>query len=292
MDDRTDDITRILQERERALPPDEKPRTDSATGEPVVSAPADSAPSEKSGMVLVAAIERPAGATEGGAEPARPVPTREQIVEALLFAATAPLTENRLREILHCSNEELVRAIDHLNQEHETTKRAFRIHRIAQGYQLYTREEYAEYVRCLFKTTRAQRLTRASLETLAIVAYRQPVTKPEIEQLRGVDTTAPLLTLLERRLILLAGRAHKPGNPFLYRTSKEFLRYFGLTSLEDLPRQEELEEFLRVRADQAEAEAEADMESVLVGEQPAGESVDMPVPAPEESAAVGRDSPS
>jgi len=182
--------------------------------------------------------------------------TNPQVIEALLFAAPSPVTLSRLCDIAGCTPEVLNDAIEQLNREYESARRTFRINRVAQGLQLYTLPDYAQWVRQLFTAHRVSRLSRASLETLAIVAYRQPVTKPEIEQLRGVDATAPILTLLERRLIVLAGRAHKPGNPFLYRTSKEFLRYFGLADLDLLPSRDELEEFLRSRAEQAEQEDE------------------------------------
>jgi segregation and condensation protein B len=190
--------------------------------------------------------------SQAGPQPA--APGLNQIVEALLFAAPSPVTLSRLCEIAGCAAEALNQAIEQLNREYESARRAYRIHRVAQGLQLYTLSDYAQWVRQLFKAQRALRLSRASLETLAIIAYRQPVTKPEVEQLRGVDSTAPILTLLERRLIVPAGRAHKPGNPFLYRTSKEFLRYFGLADLDLLPSRDELEEFLRARANQAEQE--------------------------------------
>ena len=183
-------------------------------------------------------------------------PATVQVIEALLFAAPAPVTLTRLCAIAGCTPEVLNDAIEQLNREYESARRTFRIHRVAQGFQLYTLPEYASWVRQLFAAHRVSRLSRASLETLAIVAYRQPVTKPEVEQLRGVDSTAPILTLLERRLIVPAGRAHKPGNPFLYRTSKEFLRYFGLADLDHLPSRDELEEFLRSRVEQAEKEDE------------------------------------
>jgi segregation and condensation protein B len=183
-----------------------------------------------------------------------PTPTERQIVEALLFAAPAPVVLSRLCEITGSKPEMLNATIDELNREYEAAGRAFRIQRVAQGLQLFTLPDFAEWVRQLFKTPRATRLSRASLETLAIIAYRQPVTKPEVEQLRGVDATAPLMTLLERRLIVIAGRAHKPGNPFLYRTSREFLRYFGLADIDLLPSRDELEGFLRARAEQAEKE--------------------------------------
>jgi segregation and condensation protein B len=183
-----------------------------------------------------------------------PPPSTVQVIEALLFAAPAPVPLTRLCAIAGCTPEALNDAIEQLNREYDSARRAFRIHRVAQGFQLYTLPEFASWARQLFTAHRVSRLSRASLETLAIIAYRQPVTKPEIEQLRGVDATAPILTLLERRLIVLAGRAHKPGNPFLYRTSKEFLRYFGLADLDLLPSRDELEEFLRTRAEQAEKE--------------------------------------
>ena len=270
-----DDITRVLEERKRqfAETPDagaaSQPRPEEDEAEGVTPCRFDGvSPLERkcsdqlgefdsaqssptgSGMVLVAAIERPVES-----EPdKRPVPDRAQIIEALLFAATQPLAEARLREIVGCTTDQITEAVGCLNRHYEASGRAFRIHRVAQGYQLYTLPEYAQWVKGLFKTVRTIRLSRAGLETLAIIAYKQPVTKPEIEQFRGVDASGPLLTLLERKLIVLAGRAHKPGNPFLYRTSREFLRYFGLGSLDDLPRPEELEAFLRQREERAEAE--------------------------------------
>lgn len=225
--------------------PDSAPVESSTTFQPPGTAGAQPGPE----LVLVATIERAPQETVAAR------PTLDRIIEALLFAATSPAAESRLREIAGCSSQELSAVVAQLNHEYESDRRAFRIHRIAQGYQLYTLPEYSDWVKGLFKAQRGPRLSKAALETIAIIAYKQPATRPEIEQLRGVDCSAPLATLLDRKLIVLAGRAHKPGSPFLYRTSKEFLRYFGLASLEDLPRQEELEEFLRRRADQ---ESEAD----------------------------------
>jgi segregation and condensation protein B len=304
-----DDITKVLEERQKQLletPTDSTNPTGveelvSAIGEPDPQFPTpdtqyaipntqpstpdtDSSPATGSGMTLVAAIE---GTVEP--EPAQPPkPTREQIVEALLFAATSPLPESRVREIAGCDGVQVADSVAALNQQYEVSGRAFRIHRIAQGYQLYTLPEYSEWVKALFKTHRTLRLSKPSLETLAIVAYKQPITKPEIEQYRGVDATAPLITLLERKLIVLAGRAHKPGNPFLYRTSKEFMRYFGLGSLDDLPRPEELEAFLRRREEQAEAEDAAligtDTEDVTVPRVPLEDSAGEPVSRDSEEA--------
>ncbi len=184
--------------------------------------------------------------TEPVAQPLEPV------IEALLFAADAPVTLARLTEITGADDTTIREAIERLNQTYAGTGRAFRISRVAQGYQLYTLPEYADWIRRLYAHTRVQRLSAAALEVLAIIAYKQPITRPEIEQLRGVDCSAPLLTLLERGLIVTAGRAHRPGNPFLYRTTREFLRYFGLESLDELPRLEELGGFLAAREPESE----------------------------------------
>lgn len=182
-----------------------------------------------------------------------PAPARlEQILEALLFASDSPVPLSRLSEITGAEEAQIPAALDTLNQSYADTGRAFRISRVAHGYQLYTLPEYAPWIRKLYSTQRTTRLSPAALEVLAIIAYRQPITKPEIEKLRGVDCSASLLTLLERGLIVTAGRAHRPGNPFLYRTTREFLRYFGLESLDDLPSLEELGAFLAERETEAE----------------------------------------
>jgi len=170
-----------------------------------------------------------------------------QVIEALLFAADSPVKLDRLAELAEVPPEAARTVIDRLNADYQETGRAFRVQRVAQGYQLYTMPTYAEFVRRLYQRQYTHRLSRAALEVLAITAYKQPVTRPEIEQLRGVDCSGPLVTLLERRLIATYGRASRPGNPFLYRTTPEFLRYFGLAGLEDLLRMEEIGEFLARR---------------------------------------------
>ncbi|MBN2465042.1 SMC-Scp complex subunit ScpB [candidate division WOR-3 bacterium] len=170
-----------------------------------------------------------------------------QVIEALLFAADSPVKLDRLAELAEVPPEKVRAVIDELNAKYAETGRTFRVQRVAQGYQLYSMPDYAEFVRRLYQHQYTHRLSRAALEVLAITAYKQPVTRPEIEQLRGVDCSGPLVTLLERRLIATYGRASRPGNPFLYRTTPEFLRYFGLAGLEDLPRMEEIGEFLARR---------------------------------------------
>jgi len=171
------------------------------------------------------------------------------IIEALLFAENNPLTLNRFIEITNNNPEDIIQAIGELNKEYESSNRSFRIEKVANGYQLYTLPEYSQWVRSLYKNP-YHRLSRAALETLAIIVYNQPITRPEIEKLRGVDCSGPLLTLLERKLIRIEGRARKPGGPFLYGTGKEFLRYFGISSLNDLPSKEELGAFLQRQGDQ------------------------------------------
>jgi segregation and condensation protein B len=173
----------------------------------------------------------------------------KNIIEALLFAENNPLTLTRLIEITNGIGEDIIQAITALNKEYELSKRVFRIEKVANGYQLYTLPEYSQWIRNLYKSS-YHRLSRAALETLAIIIYNQPITRPEIEKLRGVDCSGPLLTLLERKLIRIEGRAKKPGGPFLYGTGKEFLRYFGISSLNDLPSKEELGAFLQRQGDQ------------------------------------------
>jgi segregation and condensation protein B len=185
--------------------------------------------------------------TPDSAIPSPPPLDPNQVIEALLFAADAPVKLDRLAELAEVPPETVRAVIDRLNANYQETGRTFRVQRVAQGFQLYTMPDYAEFVRRLYQHQYTHRLSHAALEVLAIVAYKQPVTRPEVEQLRGVDCSGPLVTLLERRLIATYGRASRPGNPFLYRTTPEFLRYFGLAGLEDLPRMEEIGEFLARR---------------------------------------------
>jgi segregation and condensation protein B len=194
-------------------------------------------------------IPSPESPIPGSEPPTSSLPPLDpaQVVEALLFAADAPVKLDRLAELAEVSPETARAVIDSLNATYQETGRAFRVQRVAQGFQLYTMPAYAEFVRRLYQHQYTHRLSRAALEVLAIVAYKQPVTRPEVEQLRGVDCSGPIVTLLERRLIATYGRAARPGNPFLYRTTPEFLRYFGLAGLEDLPRMEEIGEFLARR---------------------------------------------
>ena len=163
----------------------------------------------------------------------------KRIIEALLFVFSQPLALKRITEVVPDLEPASVRAlVQTLNGEYEAGARAFRIQEVAGGYQLVTDQQLAPWVKRALQSPRPDSVSAAALETLAIVAYRQPVTKAEIEAVRGVDITASLDTLIERRFVRIAGRKESPGRPFLYGTTTEFLRHFGLKSLEALPRME------------------------------------------------------
>lgn len=168
------------------------------------------------------------------------------ILEALIFASDSPLTINKIKEMLgEMGAREIRKAIHVLNERYESCHSALMILEVAGGYQMVTRPEYAEYVGQLYKSRQAHRLTQKALETLAIIAYKQPITKPEIEHIRGVNVDSVLRNLIERNLITVVGREKGPGNPLLYGTTKDFLEYFGLNSLEDLPKLKEIDELLK-----------------------------------------------
>jgi len=157
------------------------------------------------------------------------------LLESLLFAAAGPVPVARLVEALDGPGRaEVVRALDALAAAYEREGRGLRIVQVAGGYQLRTPAEHGPWVRRLLRE-RPPRLSRPMLETLAIVAYRQPCTRLEIEAVRGVDADAVLSTLIERRLVRIVGRKEAPGRPLLYATSREFLEVFGLPDLNALP---------------------------------------------------------
>ena len=162
------------------------------------------------------------------------------ILESLLFAAGEPVSFARLAAVLeNVSRDAIRKALSEMMLDNGA--RGIVLEEVAGGYQFRTPKEHALYVRKLL-AAKPPRLTRPLLETLAIVAYRQPVTRPEIEQLRGVDSGGVLDTLLERRLVRIAGRKEAPGRPIMYATSAEFLEVFGLRDLDGLPDLEELKE--------------------------------------------------
>lgn len=161
--------------------------------------------------------------------------------EALIFAGTEPLTESQLIAALgDRAKGELAHIVAELNYEYERDGRAFEILHVAGGYQFFTKRDYSGVIRRLSAVRARTRLSRAALETLAVVAYRGPVTRAEIDEIRGVDCGGVLRTLLDRRLVNVKGRANVLGRPLLYETTPEFLKHFGLSDLSDLPRDSEL----------------------------------------------------
>jgi segregation and condensation protein B len=174
------------------------------------------------------------------------------IIESLLFAAGEPVSLNRLAAVLDSvPKEEIRNALGALGAQYAQGGRGLTVEEVGGGFQLRTRKEFAPQIRKLL-AGKPPRLSRSLLETLAIIAYRQPVTRPEIEQVRGVDCGGVLETLLERRLVKIEGRKEAPGRPMLYATTPEFLEVFGLKDLDSLP---DLKEFQEIQRAQEESES-------------------------------------
>jgi segregation and condensation protein B len=169
-----------------------------------------------------------------------------QIIEALLFASDSPLSSDKIQAVLKdITLDEIERVMNSLNEKYRGEGHSFAIKKIAQGYQMYTLPDFAPWIRSLFSHNRRERLSQQSLEVLAIVAYKQPIVKSDIDRLRGVNSEGPIFTLLDRKLITIVGRKPAPGRPLLYGTTQEFLTHFGLKDLDDLPKIEELEMLLK-----------------------------------------------
>ncbi len=170
---------------------------------------------------------------------------QNSVVEALILASPEPLAARRIAEAMERTTpRKVAQAVAELNNRYLAAGTAFRIRELAGGYQFYILPEFTGYVEELCTRRRKTRLTRAALETLAIVAYRQPVTRVSIEYIRGVTSDGVIHTLLEKGLIAIKGRAKTVGKPLQYGTTNEFLKYFELSSLEDLPRMSEIEELI------------------------------------------------
>jgi len=168
-------------------------------------------------------------------------------LEALLFSSDEPLSLDTLSEALEAEPERVAEALRELDAQYRERGAGVELREIAGGHLLVTRSEHAESVGRLLRGRKRVRLSRAALETMAIIAYKQPVTKVEIEAIRGVDSGAVLTTLLERNLITIRGRSKVVGRPLLYGTTPEFLDYFGLKDLTELPRPEELRALVAAR---------------------------------------------
>ncbi|HEX67905.1 MAG TPA: SMC-Scp complex subunit ScpB [bacterium] len=159
-------------------------------------------------------------------------------VEALLFTSPLPLSLAKLKSLLSSSTEEIKGVIEELKREYSSEDRGIVLREVGGGYKIFVRKEYGEVVRKLGKKKK-KKLSKAALETLALIAYRQPITRYEIEQLRGVDSRETIKTLKSLGLIKVVGKKDAPGKPLLYGTTREFLIRFGLKSLKELPKREE-----------------------------------------------------
>ncbi|AFN75782.1 Segregation and condensation protein ScpB [Melioribacter roseus P3M-2] len=175
------------------------------------------------------------------------------VIEALIFASDEPLPAkeivNAIKEIdgadIEITVQEIDEAVNMLNEKYDQNGHAFKILRIANGFIYATKPDHAKYVGFLSTEKSKRRLSQAALETLAIIAYKQPITKPELEAIRGVNSDYTLNTLLEKNLITIKGRAETVGRPLLYGTTDEFLKYFGLNNISDLPKPREIEEIMK-----------------------------------------------
>ena len=163
-----------------------------------------------------------------------------RLLEALLFSTHHPLTAGRLAELMDLPATKPVRqAIKDLNTQYEESHRSFRVEQVAGGYQLLTLPEFGEHLQRLHQREIDTKLTKAALETLASIAYKQPILRADIEAIRGVACGETIRSLMEKRLVNIAGSAEEPGRPILYGTTKRFLEVFGLNTLKDLPQSED-----------------------------------------------------
>jgi segregation and condensation protein B len=175
------------------------------------------------------------------------------VIEGLIFASEDPICADEIvraivaidGETTVINSEDVTNAVDQINIKYENVEFPFRITRISGGYIFATKPELSKYLGYLNSEKIKRRLSQASLETLSIIAYKQPITKPDLEAIRGVNSDYILSTLLEKRLITIVGRAETVGRPLLYATTEEFLKYFGLNKISDLPRPREIDELMQ-----------------------------------------------
>jgi segregation and condensation protein B len=218
-------------------------------------------------------------------EPEQPRPRESSVrrirpaLEALLFSLSRPVRDTELAEALEAEPAAVAAALASLAEEADVPSRGVRLERVAGGWRYVTRPEFDSLLRKYHEVTERSRLSLAALETLAIIAYRQPITLPEIQDVRGVNSSSVLTTLLEKKLVTTAGRKAVVGTPFLYRTTREFLVRFGLNELEDLPKPEELDEDLAATVEGAPAPVEA-AAAIEAGTENADDDVDGDVDEP------------
>lgn len=177
----------------------------------------------------------------------------KSVIEAIIFSSDEPIPESEIIKAIQAIDgdeieicqEDIQKTVEELNSFYAANNSAVNIVKIANGFLHATKPEYAKYVGYLSTEKSKKRLSQAALETLAIIAYKQPITKPELESIRGVNSDYMLTALLEKQLITIAGRAETIGRPLLYKTTDEFLKYFGLKDLNDLPKPREIEDIMQ-----------------------------------------------
>lgn len=195
---------------------------------------------QRDGAVQDVADDSPDSGTDGDGVAASP-DVDLRLLEALLLSTHHPLTAGRLAELLELdSTKPLRKAVKSLNEHYESGGRAFRIEQVAGGFQILTLPEFGDALKKLHQREADAKLTKAALETLAIIAYKQPVLRADLEAIRGVACGETIRSLMEKHLVKIAGRAEEPGRPILYGTTKRFLELFGLNNLKDLPQPDAL----------------------------------------------------
>jgi segregation and condensation protein B len=190
---------------------------------------------------MVAEVETADAGTDGDNEPDIPVyapksdAERAAIIETLIFVSDEPLSAKTIADVLKQDRDEIEQSVKTLAEEFNSRNGGLQLREVAGGWQFATRPEYHDHVRAFLKTRPSAKLTIASLETLAVIAYRQPITVPEILEIRGVQSPSAIKTLLDKKLIVAKGRKDTVGRPMMYGTSKDFLLQFGLKDLTELP---------------------------------------------------------
>jgi len=208
----------------------------------------------------------------------------KNIIESLLFVAQEPLTIDRLQKIIiGVQSQELRGALGELAADYETRQGGFYLNHVAGGYQIRTRPEYKEWIKRMLQP-KPLRLSKPALETLAIIAYKQPVIRSDVEHIRGVDCGGVLRVLLERKFIRVLGRKEIPGRPLIYATTKRFLEVFDLKNLKDLPTPKEIEEFGSALAEEMD-ETERKEEAAEISSEDTEETAASPLPVESEAPA-------
>ncbi len=168
----------------------------------------------------------------------------KRIIEALLFAARDPLTQAQVNNVFEPDTPNLNELVDQLNKQYSKNGNAFVINKVAGGFQIVSKKEYEHFISKLFKKSGRLKLSLAAMDSLAIIAYKQPISRYEVEAIRGVDSSGVLKTLLNHELIKIKGRDVGPGRPLLYKTTIKFLEYFGLNRISDMPKLKEISDLI------------------------------------------------